>query len=117
MTLKRQACLRPRRPGNGRSIKTGNEDLVAQVREVAANLSAVVESLLAEYLIRSQRRAAQLKLVESHRGAVESVCRRSRFLLQTNIRLFDGSSSTSTVISGDIGIRFRSSLLVPVESL
>jgi len=45
---------------------TLNEDLVAQVYEVAANLSAVVESLLAEYLIReSQRRAAQLKLVES----------------------------------------------------
>jgi antitoxin CcdA len=45
---------------------TLNEDLVAQVREVAGNLSAVVESLLAEYLIReSQRRAAQVKLVES----------------------------------------------------
>jgi antitoxin CcdA len=45
---------------------TLNEDLVAQVREVAANLSAVVESLLAEYLIREgQRRPAQLKLVES----------------------------------------------------
>ena len=45
---------------------TLNEDLLAHVREVTENLSGVVESLLAEYLIRErQRRAAQAKVVES----------------------------------------------------
>jgi antitoxin CcdA len=43
-----------------------NEDLRAHVREVTPNLSGVVESLLAEYLVRErQRRAAQAKIVES----------------------------------------------------
>ena len=45
---------------------TLNEDLLAHVREVAPNLSSVVESLLADYLMRErQRRAAQAKIVES----------------------------------------------------
>jgi antitoxin CcdA len=45
---------------------TLNEDLLAHVREVTANLSGVVESLLAEYLVRErQRRAAQAKVIES----------------------------------------------------
>ena len=45
---------------------TLNEDLLAHVREVTGNLSGVVESLLAEYLVRErQRRAAQAKVIES----------------------------------------------------
>jgi len=45
---------------------TLNEDLLAHVREVTQNLSGIVESLLAEYLVRErQRRTAQAKLVES----------------------------------------------------
>jgi antitoxin CcdA len=45
---------------------TLNEDLLAHVREVTQNLSAVVESLLAEYLVRErQRRAAQANVVVS----------------------------------------------------
>jgi antitoxin CcdA len=45
---------------------TLNEDLLAHVREVTKNLSGVVESLLAEYLIRErQRRAARAEVVES----------------------------------------------------
>jgi antitoxin CcdA len=45
---------------------TLNEDLLAHVREVTENLSSVVESLLAEYLARErQRRAAQVKIIES----------------------------------------------------
>jgi antitoxin CcdA len=45
---------------------TLNEDLLAHVREVTQNLSAVVESLLAEYLVRErQRRAAQANVVAS----------------------------------------------------
>lgn len=45
---------------------TLNEDLLALVREVTPNVSSVVESLLAEYLLRErQRRAAQAKVVES----------------------------------------------------
>jgi len=45
---------------------TLNEDLLAHVREVTQNLSAVVESLLAEYLVRErQRRAAQASVVAS----------------------------------------------------
>ena len=45
---------------------TLNEDLLTHVREVAPNLSSVVESLLADYLMRErQRRAAQSKIVES----------------------------------------------------
>jgi antitoxin CcdA len=45
---------------------TLNEDLLAHVRQVTENLSGVVESLLAEYLIRErQRQAAQAKVVES----------------------------------------------------
>jgi antitoxin CcdA len=45
---------------------TLNEDLLAHVREVTENLSGIVESLLAEYLVRErQRRAAQEKVVES----------------------------------------------------
>jgi antitoxin CcdA len=45
---------------------TLNEDLLAHIREVTENLSSVVESLLAEYLAREeQRRAAQVKVVES----------------------------------------------------
>jgi antitoxin CcdA len=45
---------------------TLNEDLLAHVREVTQNLSAVVESLLAEYLVRErQRRAGQAKVVAS----------------------------------------------------
>ena len=43
-----------------------NEDLLQHVREVAPNLSGVVESLLAEYLVRErQRLAARAKVVES----------------------------------------------------
>jgi antitoxin CcdA len=43
-----------------------NEDLLEHVREVTPNLSGVVESLLAEYLVRErQRRAAQANVVES----------------------------------------------------
>ena len=39
---------------------TLNEDLVAQARAVTDNLSAVVEALLADYLVQEkQRRAAQ----------------------------------------------------------
>jgi antitoxin CcdA len=37
---------------------TLNEDLVAQARAVTDNLSAVVESLLAEYVAEEQRRRA-----------------------------------------------------------
>lgn len=45
---------------------TLNEDLLVRIREVTANLSGVVESLLAEYLDKErQRRAAQAKVVES----------------------------------------------------
>jgi antitoxin CcdA len=45
---------------------TLNEDLLAHVRVVTPNLSGVVESLLAEYLLREmQRRAAQVKVVGS----------------------------------------------------
>jgi antitoxin CcdA len=45
---------------------TLNEDLLAHVREITENLSSVVESLLAEYLAKErQRRAAQVKIVES----------------------------------------------------
>lgn len=45
---------------------TLNEDLLANIREVAPNLSSVVESLLADYLLRERhRRAAQAKIVES----------------------------------------------------
>ena len=45
---------------------TLNEDLLAHVRQVTPNLSGVVESLLAEYLIRERRRqAGQAKVVES----------------------------------------------------
>jgi len=45
---------------------TLNEDLLAHVRVVTPNLSGVVESLLAEYLVRErQRQAAQAKVVES----------------------------------------------------
>lgn len=45
---------------------TLNEDLLAHVREVVPNLSGVVESLLAEYLVwERQSRAAQAKVVES----------------------------------------------------
>jgi antitoxin CcdA len=41
-----------------------NEDLVAQARAVTDNLSAVVESLLAEYVAEEQRRrAAEADLV------------------------------------------------------
>jgi antitoxin CcdA len=43
-----------------------NEDLLAHVREVAPNLSGVVESLLAEYLVRERERmAAKAKIVAS----------------------------------------------------
>jgi antitoxin CcdA len=45
---------------------TLNEDLLAHVREVTDNLSSVVESLLAEYLVKKrQERAAQMNIVES----------------------------------------------------
>ncbi len=45
---------------------TLNEDLLSRVRKVTPNLSGVVESLLAEYLVREkQRQAAQAKVVES----------------------------------------------------
>ena len=45
---------------------TLNEDLLASVREVTPNLSGVVESLLAEYLVRErQRLATKAKIVES----------------------------------------------------
>jgi len=45
---------------------TLNEDLLANVREVTPNLSGVVESLLAEYLLRERNRmAARAKIVES----------------------------------------------------
>ena len=45
---------------------TLNEDLLTHVREIAPNLSSVVEALLADYLIRErQRLAAQAKIVES----------------------------------------------------
>jgi antitoxin CcdA len=45
---------------------TLNEDLLAHVREVTENLSSVVESLLAEYLVRERRRrAAQVSIVDS----------------------------------------------------
>jgi antitoxin CcdA len=53
---------------------TLNEDLLEHVRGVTSNLSDVVESLLAEYLLRErQRRAAQAKVVEST-VALESIC-------------------------------------------
>ena len=43
-----------------------NEDLLEHVREVTPNLSSVVESLLAEYLVRErQRRSAQARVVEA----------------------------------------------------
>jgi antitoxin CcdA len=43
---------------------TLNEDLVAQARAITENLSAVVESLLAEYLAQErQRRAAHAETV------------------------------------------------------
>lgn len=43
---------------------TLNEDLVAQAREVTENLSAVVESLLADYVAQErQRRAAEADMV------------------------------------------------------
>lgn len=43
---------------------TLNEDLVAQARELTENLSAVVESLLAEYVAQEkQRRAAEANMV------------------------------------------------------
>ena len=43
---------------------TLNEDLVAQARAVTGNLSAVVESLLADYIIQErQRRAAEADVV------------------------------------------------------
>lgn len=43
---------------------TLNEDLVAQAREVTDNLSAVVESLLADYVEQEkQRRAAEADMV------------------------------------------------------
>lgn len=45
---------------------TLNEDLLEHVRKVTPNLSGVVESLLAEYLLKErQRRAAQAKVIES----------------------------------------------------
>jgi antitoxin CcdA len=45
---------------------TLNEDLLAHVREVTPNLSSVVESLLAEYLVKeNQRRAARADVVKS----------------------------------------------------
>jgi antitoxin CcdA len=45
---------------------TLNEDLLAHVREITQNLSGVVESLLAEYLVKEkQRQAAQARVVES----------------------------------------------------
>ncbi len=45
---------------------TLNEDLVSQVREVTDNLSSVVESLLAEFLVtKKQERAAKLQMVEA----------------------------------------------------
>jgi len=45
---------------------TLNEDLVVQARAVTANLSGIVESLLADFLVRErQRRAAQAKVVEA----------------------------------------------------
>jgi len=45
---------------------TLNEDLLAHVRECTENLSGVVESLLAEYLVRErQRRAAEVTIVAS----------------------------------------------------
>ena len=45
---------------------TLNEDLLAHVREITQNLSGVVESLLAEYLVKErQRRAARAQVVES----------------------------------------------------
>jgi antitoxin CcdA len=37
---------------------TLNEDLVAQTRRLTDNLSAVVEALLADYLVREQQRRA-----------------------------------------------------------
>jgi antitoxin CcdA len=43
---------------------TLNEDLVAEARELTENLSAVVESLLGEYVAQEkQRRAAEADLV------------------------------------------------------
>jgi antitoxin CcdA len=45
---------------------TLNEDLLASVREVTPNLSGIVESLLAEYLVRERARlVAKAKIVES----------------------------------------------------
>ena len=53
---------------------TLNEDLVAQARAVTDNLSAVVESLLAEYLLQEkQRRAAEAE------GVRETVAVWNRF--------------------------------------
>ena len=49
-----------RRPVN----LTLNEDLIAQARQLTPNLSAVVESLLAEYVTEEkQRRAAEADMV------------------------------------------------------
>jgi antitoxin CcdA len=39
---------------------TLNEDLVARARQVTDNLSAVVETLLAEYITQEMRRRAEL---------------------------------------------------------
>jgi len=48
---------------------TLNEDLVAQAREVTDNLSAVVESLLADYItLEKQRRAAEANAVRETIG-------------------------------------------------
>jgi antitoxin CcdA len=48
---------------------TLNEDLVAQAREVTDNLSAVVESLLADYVTQEkQRRAAEADVVRETVG-------------------------------------------------
>ncbi len=45
---------------------TLNEDLVVRARKVTDNLSAVVESLLADFLeSETQRRAAQADLIEA----------------------------------------------------
>ncbi len=45
---------------------TLNEDLLEHVRKVTPNLSSVVESLLAEYLIKErQRRAAHARVIEA----------------------------------------------------
>jgi len=57
---------------------TLNEDLVAQAREVTDNLSAVVESLLADYVAQEkQLRAAQADMVR------ETVATWNRFAEET----------------------------------